>query len=301
MHVLLTGATGWIGQHLACQLHARGFHITAVARRTESFEPLASSWPKEIERVAADLAGDLSALPSQVDAVVHVAGQSLASGMPAWLSVRDNLVATHHLLNYALYAGAQRFIFTSSLSVYGAITEPVVDEATPCVDPGSYGLSKLLAERLLADESDTMPVLALRLPGVLGTGASQPWVARMLQQMLAGETIAIFNPDSLFNNAVYIDDLGDFIAGVLTQPLLTGFDVVTLGAKGTVLVREVPAIMAAAIGFHQSVCYIAASRSSFIVSSEHAITRYGYAPRHITDILRHFACEYQASPQQNIF
>lgn len=291
MHVLLTGATGRVGGHLARRLAVHGLRVTAVARRSESFDQPALPLPEGIECVAANLAGNLDALPSQVDAVVHTAGQSHANNVPAWVSVHDNVIATHNLFKYAMYAGAQCFIFTSSLSVYGDVTVPVVDEATPCVDPMPYGLSKLLAERLLADGADTVPVLALRLPGVLGTGAYYPWVARVLRQILARETVAIFNPDSPFNNAVHVEDLGDFIAGILVQPPLIGFDVVTLGAAGTVLVREVPEIMATAIGFHSSVRHVSALRSSFIVSSERAMTYYGYAPRHTANLLRDFACE----------
>lgn len=292
MHVLLTGATGRVGQHLARQLLAHGFRVTAVARRAESFAPFHLTWPEEIERVAVDLVEDLSALPAKIDAVVHTAGQSQATGTATWLSVRDNVVATHRLFNYAAQASARCFIFTSSLSVYGVITAPVVDETTPCVDPESYGLSKRLAERLLAEGADALPVLTLRLPGVLGAGASHPWVAGVLRQIVAGETVTVFNPDAPFNNAVHVDDLGDFIAGVLMQSSsLVGFDVVTLGAAGTIPVYEVPAIMAAAIGVNLSISPIPASRSSFVISSERAMTRYGYVSRHITGILRDFACE----------
>ena len=292
MHVLLTGATGWVGRHLARRLLEHGFRITAVARRAESFAPLASVWPEEIEHVVADLSDDLSALPAKIDAVIHVAGQSQVTGMATWLSVRDNVVTTHRLFDYAMRTGAQCFIFTSSLSVYGTISVPIVDETTPCIDPGSYGLSKLLAERLLAEEADALPVLAVRLPGVLGAGASHPWAAGVLRQIVVGETVAVFNPDSPFNNAVHVDDFGDFIAGVLMQTsLLTGFDVVTLGASGTIPLCEVPVTMAAAIGVDSSIRFIPASRSSFVISSERAVTHYGYAPRHITDVLRDFACE----------
>ena len=76
--------------------------------------------------------------------------------------------------------GVKRFIFFSSLSVYGEIKDSIVHETTPILNPGPYGASKLFGEACLKEAEKEMPSIALRLPAVLGKGARRHWLANIL-------------------------------------------------------------------------------------------------------------------------
>ena len=56
--------------------------------------------------------------------------------------VHDNVLGTRALIEAALRWGTRAFVLYSSLSIYGTVTTPVVDEATPIVDPDAYGATK---------------------------------------------------------------------------------------------------------------------------------------------------------------
>jgi nucleoside-diphosphate-sugar epimerase len=288
--VLVTGATGQCGRFFIERLVARGVPVVALARRAESLQHLGQDLLAKVEPVVCDLADGCGALPIDLAAVVHMAAQSVPGGAPTWQTVRDNVVATARLRDFVLDTKVSRFILFSTMSVYGRISVPVVDETVPSIAPDSYGMTKLLAEGLLADTADRLPALALRLPGVLGPDARSPWVARVLAALCRGEPVTVFNALSPFNNAVHVDDLADFVATLLLQPL-TGFDVVNLAAAGTVPIAQVPRIMAASIGVTAQVHAVGENGSAFRIDCGRACQRYGFSPPQIEDLLARFARE----------
>ena len=65
---------------------------------------------------------------------------------------------------------------------------------SPINGPGLYGASKLFAERVLAGNDCGVPVIAARLPGVIGPAAPRNWLRAVLAKLRAGAEVAIFNP-----------------------------------------------------------------------------------------------------------
>lgn len=286
MHVLVSGASGFIGWHLACGLARRGFQVTALYRRIASLPAVAP--PAGVRLLRADLS-TLEDLPSTVDAVVHAAATSPWSGITADDIVRDNVLGTRMLIRYALEAGARRFLFASSLSVYGRITAPVVNEATPLVDPDAYGLSKRLCELLLTESAGRMPALALRLPGVIGRGAHRNFLATTLERLRAGEPVMATNPEAPFNNATHVGDLEDFVARLL-DTAWPGFDSLVLGARGQTTIRAAVERLARGCGSQSAIAFRPANRPAFTIDSRRAM-EYGYDPGHIDTLLDRFAYE----------
>src|SRR5206468_854488 len=107
------------------------------------------------------------------DAVVHAAALSPAPGVLYRDMLRDNVAATRRLIEHALIAGADKFIFCSSISALGTITAGIVDETTSIRDPDPYGATKVMGETLLSEAACRIAGLSLRLPGVLGPGATR--------------------------------------------------------------------------------------------------------------------------------
>lgn len=204
--------------------------------------------------------------------------------------IRDNVIATDNLVRLSKDHGVRRFIFFSSLSVYGDVGTDVVDESTPIVNPEPYGMSKLFGECCLRECAPAMSSLSLRLPAVLGRGARRHWLATMVAKARANEALHIYNPDAPFNNAVHLGDLCAFIERWL-QGDWRGFDAVTLGADGSMSIRDVVLRVASRTKCSSRIVEQSTSGRSFIVSSARAKDLYGYSPGSIGDVVDRYLTE----------
>jgi len=166
MKALVTGATGFVGSHLAERLCREGMSVACLVRPTSSLEWLAGL---PVERVAGSLDAP-EALPlAEADLVFHVAGVTRARSPEAYMAA--NAETTRRLVEAAVRSGTRlkRFVYVSSLAAAGPTpTEAPLDEsAEPHPLPG-YGASKLAAERAVLDARDRIPVAIVRPPAVYG-------------------------------------------------------------------------------------------------------------------------------------
>ena len=171
-HILITGASGFIGSFLVEEALNRGMEVWAAVRKGSSMRYLRD---ERIHKVELDLSSvsqmqeALSAL--RIDYVVHAAGATKALRLEDFYKVNtqgtQNLVRALETSNPSL----QRLIFISSLSVMGAVREQqpyteIQDTDTPQPNT-AYGKSKLAAEEWLKKEC-RLPFTILRPTGVYG-------------------------------------------------------------------------------------------------------------------------------------
>jgi UDP-glucose 4-epimerase len=179
MLIALTGATGFIGQHLLRELPKRGHRLRVLLRRPASVPMETAS------AVIGDLARpqNMSAALEGVDAVIHSAGIAHAmSGVPEDDYRVLNTEATIGLARAARQAGARRFVFLSSIRAQcGPAADAVQTEASEPAPTDGYGKSKLAAERGLAElDIDWVALRAVLVygPGVKGNMARLLRLAR---------------------------------------------------------------------------------------------------------------------------
>lgn len=167
MLLALTGATGFIGQHLLSELPRRGHRLRVLLRHPSSVPMQCAS------AVIGDLARprNMSAALEGVDAVIHSAGFTQGmSGIPEDDYRVLNTEATINLARAARRAGAKRFIFLSSIRAQsGPTADTVLTEADDPNPTDAYGRSKLAAERGLKDLD--VDWVSLRAALVYGPGA----------------------------------------------------------------------------------------------------------------------------------
>lgn len=286
MDVVVTGAGGFSGSHIARALAARGHRVCAAAGRT--IGRLDASIPG-VTVVTGDLTAELP-LPPKIDAVVHAAARSPAPGVTDADMRHANVDGTARMIAYAKQAGASTFIYLSSLSIYGDIKGPVVDETTPISNPDVYGMTKYAGEEMLKREP-SLRSLSIRLPGVIGPGSVRNWLTSVLEAAKSDRDIGYYNSTALFNNAIYINDLCDMIVAAVERRDWSGHQAVTVGAAGMTTVQRAIEIVIEATGSRSTLTPRAEQRGSFTISSDRAMRDFGYDPMNIEDMLRRFVTD----------
>lgn len=165
MKVFVTGATGFVGSHVARELAARGAELRLLVRRTSN---LANLEGLQGETATGDLLQPES-LRSAVrgcDAVMHVAADYRLWVRDPGAMYRANVEGTRALLRIAGEEGIRRCVYTSSVATMGFRSDAtIVDESTPVSLPdmiGHYKRSKFLAEQVAMEAAKTgQPVIIL--------------------------------------------------------------------------------------------------------------------------------------------
>ena len=168
MRVLITGATGFIGSHLAGELNKKDYQLRCLVRKTSN-----TRWLRNlpVDYVYGDFFDDdcLRNAVMDVDVIYHVAGV-VASKTKAGF-YEGNQLATRNLMNAARQhsPGLSRFVFVSSLSAVGpGLDGQPVNETTPYHPITAYGKSKMEAEKEVLKYDGVFPWTITRAPAVYG-------------------------------------------------------------------------------------------------------------------------------------
>ena len=178
MKVFLTGATGFVGHHVACALAAQGAELRILVRKTSNLSNL--------EGIRGDtFIGDLmepeSLRPGLAgcDAVVHVAADYRLWIRDPQTMYRANVEGTRELLCLARETGVKRFVYTSSVATMHFRSDGlVVNEDTPVTLKdmvGHYKRSKFLAEQeAIASAKKGQKVVILNPTTPIGPNDAKP-------------------------------------------------------------------------------------------------------------------------------
>jgi nucleoside-diphosphate-sugar epimerase len=168
--VLLTGATGFLGSHVAEALVAEGWTVRCTVRKSSNLRWIESL---PVDRVTADVrsAEELAAALDGVDFVVHSAGLTRAKSAAEYQRV--NAEGTQALAAGAAASGVRRFVLVSSLAARGPDrTGGPKPQATGDRPTSMYGESKLAGERrlfqVLSESGGAMQGVILRPGGIYG-------------------------------------------------------------------------------------------------------------------------------------
>lgn len=222
-NVLVTGASGFIGQALCARLLADGWRVCAALRDSGRGHALL---PGCEQRVVGEIGPDTDWLPllKEVDIVVHLAARVHVMrervSDPLAEFRRVNVEGALNMARQASVAGVQRFVYLSSIKVNGeetAVGRSFSEEDLP-LPQDAYAVSKWEAEQGLRELADKtgLGVVIIRPPLVYGPGVKANFLA-MMQWLNRGVPLplsAIRNRRSL----VSLDNLVDMIVTCLVHP-----------------------------------------------------------------------------------
>jgi len=250
MRILVTGAAGFIGSHLAEHLASRGHSVIGLdclvdnyARELKEIN-IKSLSKKGCKFVSCDLAeDDLSSVVKDVNAVFHCAAQPGLSSVASLDDyIRNNVIATHRLLETVVDTNTVHggFIYISTSSVYGA--RATGNESTETKPTSYYGVTKLAAEHLVmaASRQGKLDACSLRLFSVYGPRERpEKLYPRLIECILQDKEFTLFDgSNDHYRSYTYVADaLAGMVLALENMSSCNG-EIFNIGSNISITTRE---------------------------------------------------------------
>ncbi|MGO8988663.1 MAG: NAD-dependent epimerase/dehydratase family protein [bacterium] len=210
MNILITGATGFVGRHLAGAL-SKTFSVRCLVRKTSDITPLKDL---NVDITYGDLLVKDSLGPALdgIDLVYHLAGEVYSRKKNDYY--KGNVLATQNLLDACKEKGTKRIIYLSTAGVYKPpITRTLLTEESECEPLTIYGKTKLDAEELI--KKTDIPWVIIRAPVIFGP--FQPEVLnKFFLNGLNKQKMYVIGDGSNLRSLCYIENLIEGLV-LLTQ------------------------------------------------------------------------------------
>lgn len=284
VHVVVTGAGGFVGGFVARHLATHGFRVTATTRKLLRKGQDGCGGVTWIETDLTHSRG----LPAQFDALVHCAALLPSACDEPHRLYSENMAMACNAFNQAMGAQAKSVVFLSSMSVYGSVNVGEVSEETEFHSPGAYGKAKYDAEHKLHEciTAGLGAGLSIRLPGTVGRESHHNFISDTLKLILANQKIEIKNPDSFFNNIVYVENLAKFIMKWLPCPG-RGYSMTNLASSEPMRIRDVISLLYLKTNRPEMVMFKDVLPASFLISLNKAVSL-GYEPQTVHESISDF-------------
>ncbi len=262
MKVLITGGAGFIGSHLANQLHQRSHYVRVL-------DDLSSGDPTNLLPGINFNRGDVRDIPKLwsllqgVDVVYHLAARvSIPASVLYPREYNDvNVGGTVSLLEACRDVSVKRVILASSATVYGDQGVHPVNESMPASPAVPYAVSKLAAEQYLftIGQLSNFETVALRIFNTYGPGqplppTHAPVIPQFVHQIMGSGSVVIFGDGTQTRDFVYIDDVVEALISAAQVPDIDR-QIINIGSGTEVSLNELIEQIALIVGTRANVLY----------------------------------------------
>jgi UDP-glucose 4-epimerase len=290
--VLVTGAAGFIGSHVVDECLALGMEVVATDDLSGGFRENVSEAAEFVEGDLRDAAFVASLWDGRRYDVVYHLGAYAAEGLSHFIrayNYRTNLEASVNLVNQAVLHDVRRFVFTSSIAVYGRGQVPMTEDMVPQPeDP--YGVSKYAVELDLRAAHDMFGLewTTFRPHNVYGErqNIADPYrnvIGIFMNNVLQGKAMPVFG-DGLQTRAFsHVADVAPVIA---RSPLVEGAanETFNIGADTPYTILELAQEIADAFGVEPQIEHLPARNEVVHAFSDHARVREVFDPPEPLDL-----------------
>jgi UDP-glucose 4-epimerase len=255
--ILVTGAAGFIGSHVAEALVRRGHSVTALDDLSGG---MAGNLPARVPFVHgsvtdASLIDDLFAR-SSFDYVYHLAAYA-AEGLSHFIrrfNYTNNVIGSVTLINAAVNTGVRGFVFTSSIAVYGSSPVLPMTERTVPDPEDPYGIAKLAVEQDLRASHGMFGLnyMVFRPHNVYGPRQNigdryRNVIGIFMNQILQGRAMTVFGDGLQTRGFSYIADVAPLMAEAIELDAAWN-QVFNIGADATWTLNDLAVQVARAMG-----------------------------------------------------
>jgi nucleoside-diphosphate-sugar epimerase len=255
-HYLVTGAAGFIGSNVTDLLLSEGHTVTAVDDLNDAYDVRLKHWRLDQlrgregfcfhEADIRDLESVRRLFDAPYTAVIHLAARAgvRQSVADPWVYFQTNLVGTVNLLELCRESGTEKFVLSSTSSVYGNTTPvPFREDARTDAPLSPYAASKKGAEAVAFTYHHLhgIDVSVLRYFTVYGpAGRPDMSLFRFVQRISEGRPITVYGDGSQSRDFTFVEDIArGTVAGL--KPV--GFEIVNLGSDSPVTVNEAVSVV----------------------------------------------------------
>lgn len=208
MKLLVTGASGFIGSRLAQILVELGHTVVATGRSANDIESarvarLAAAGIR-VQEGSLLTPGFADTLVGGCDAVIHLAAAQHEGNVPdSWF--RDvNVSGTRALISAAIGAGVRRFVYGSTIGIYGSARDGELDENSPPRPENIYGVTKYEAEQAVREHASRIETCVARISETFGPGDFR--LLKLFKAINSGAFMMLGSGLNL-RQVIHVDDL----------------------------------------------------------------------------------------------
>jgi nucleoside-diphosphate-sugar epimerase len=277
-NILLTGSSGFIGKNLLRNLVSSNFFVYAIGKKKPNFRHI------NFKFIKYDLKKKIILKKiRKIQCIIHTAAISPENNITERKMLKYNFLTTKNIIDYAKKNKILKFIFLSSISIYGKIDIPTLSENTRIKNPSAYGLSKLKNEEYI--KKSNLTSISIRLPGVVGKLSKRNLLTRILKSKK--KIINAYNKNKLFNNVIHVDNLSNFIIELCNKKFKRGNIPVLVSSTKPIHFKKVMNILAK----KKKIKYIKKLKNSFVINNNFAIKKFKFKPWSTIYSLKKFVME----------
>lgn len=245
--LLVTGATGFIGSRLALRAHQLGIDVLATGRaelhvEAERLQELRAAGVRVEVGVLQDLALIDRLLPGR-DTVIHLAAAQHEAEMPESYFRAVNVDSARTLLAACRDHDVHRFVYGSTIGVYGGTSESLLDEDSPVRPENVYTCTKLEAEAVVHSFDKHFETCIVRIAETYGPGDRR--LLKLFRSIARGHFIMIGRGNNR-RQCIHVDDLARGLLTAAQHPAAVGGTFVFAGGEIMTtheMVRRIAAVL----------------------------------------------------------